>query len=171
MRRWLLSLTLGAAYGLGSLAHAQAPGDGGVSEADRTAIANCVRESSETPRACIGTIAVVCMRSGGEDRREADIACSRREARVWRERLEVATRALAQGLDSGARSRLAGVQRSWDSYVSQKCAFAGEIQPPARAPGTQAACELREAALRSIELERLGSRRGANRSGRPEIFR
>ena len=151
-------------------AHAQAP-EGAITPADRNAVASCLRDSTDAPRACIGTIAVVCFREGGQDRRETEIACSRREARVWRERLDNAARTLAERLDSGTRSRLAALQRGWEGYTSQKCAFAGEIQPPARAPTTQAACELRETALRSLEVERLGQRPGPNRPGRPEILR
>ena len=59
-----------------------------MTPADRAAIASCVRESGEMPRACIGTIAVVCAREPGTAREGGDVACSRREAAVWRERLE-----------------------------------------------------------------------------------
>jgi len=158
---------LGAAFG----ALAQNPGQRPVSESDRNAIVACLRDSADAPRSCIGAIAVDCLRQGEGDRREAEIACSRREASVWRERLEAGARALVQGLDSGGRSRLVAVQRSWEAYAAQKCSFAGAVQPPARASVTQAACELREVAERSIELERMARRSAQTRPSRPEIFR
>jgi hypothetical protein len=111
------------------------------------------------PRACIGTIAVVCARQPGAAGEGAEIACSRREAAVWRERLDLALAALAQRLESGPRSRLGSLHRTWEGYATQKCAFAAEIQPAARAASTQAACELREVALRSMETERMLRRR------------
>src|ERR671916_148035 len=102
---------------LASGALAQSPNQGSVSAEDRAAIASCIRESMDRPRACIGTIAVVCARQARGDRREAEIACTRREAAVWRERLDVATMALAQRLEPGQRSRFAAEQRSWESYM------------------------------------------------------
>jgi hypothetical protein len=154
-------------------AQAQTPPQGnGVSQADRAAIATCVRESGEMPRACIGTIAVVCTREPGVVRESADIACSRREAAVWRERLDLALASFAQRLEPGPRSRLAALQRSWEGYSAQKCAFAGEIQPPARAAAMQAGCELREVALRAMEVERLARRQGGRPSeARPQLHR
>lgn len=104
----------------GAEALAQTP-HGGISAADRSAIASCVRESGDSPRRCIGAIAVVCSRQGGTAREDAEVGCSRREAAVWRERLELALAGLAQRLDSGGRSRLASLQRIWESYVAQKC--------------------------------------------------
>jgi Lysozyme inhibitor LprI len=151
-------------------AQTQPPGSG-VTQADRAAIASCVRESAEMPRACIGTIAVVCTRQPGAPREGADVACSRREAAVWRERLDLALAAFAQRLEAGPRSRLAALQRSWESYSAQKCAFAGEIQPPARAAAMQAGCELREVALRAIEVERMGRRQPRPGEARPELHR
>jgi hypothetical protein len=157
--------------GLGSSALAQSPGAGGVTSPDRAAIATCIRESQDRPRVCIGTIAVVCAREARGDRREAEIACSRREAAVWRERLEAATAALAQRLDSGTRSRFAAEQRSWESYVGLKCAFVGEIQPPATAPMMQAGCELRSAASRAIEVEGWVRRLARGNQPRPQLHR
>ena len=138
---------------------AQAP-DRRVSAEDRTTIAACVRESGEAPRACIGAIAVVCARPSGGNRQDLEVTCSRRETAVWRERLDVALGALAQRLDSGPRSRLASVQRSWEAYAAQKCALAGELQTPSRAAAMQAGCELREVALRSFEIERMIRQQG-----------
>ena len=119
-------LGLGSAL---SAALAQNANPGSVSAEDRAAIASCVRESLDRPRACIGTIAVVCARQAQGDRREAEIACTRREAAVWRERLDLATINLAQRLEPGPRSRFAAEQRSWESYVGLKCAFVGWQEP------------------------------------------
>ena len=143
----------------------------GISAADRTAIASCVRESGASPRACIGAIAVVCSRQGGTNREEAEVGCSRREAAVWRERLEMAVAVLAQRLDPGARSRLGALQRTWENYVTQKCALVGELEPAARAAVMQAGCELREVALRSLETERLIRRQGRGGDQRPRLER
>ena len=153
-----------------AFAQAQAPGSG-VTAADRTMIATCVRKSGEMPRACIGTIAVVCARQPGAPREGAEVDCSRREAAVWRERLDLALAAYAQRLDSGQRSRLAALQRSWEGYSAQKCAFAAEVQPAARAAATQAACELREVAIRAMEIERGLRRRERPAERRPQIER
>jgi hypothetical protein len=152
-------------------AAAQAPGENAVTAADRAAISSCVRESGEMPRACIGTIAVVCARQPGMARDGAEVACSRREAAVWRERLDLGLAAVAQRLEAGARSRLAALQRSWESYSAQKCAFAAEIQPPARAASMQAGCELRETALRAIEIERMTRRQARPGDARPQLHR
>jgi hypothetical protein len=148
------------------------PQGNGVSQADRATIAACVRDSGEMPRACIGAIAVVCARQPGTPRDGANVACSRREAAVWRERLDLGLAAVAQRLEAGARSRLAALQRSWENYSAQKCAFAAEIQPPARAAAMQAGCELREVALRAMEVERMARRQSSRPpAARPELHR
>lgn len=157
--------------GLASLGAAAQSPNAGVSAEDRTAIASCIRESVDRLRVCIGTIAVICARQARGDRREAEIACSRREAAVWRERLDAAAAALARRLESGPRSRFAAEQRSWESYVGLKCAFVGEIQPPAIAPTMQAGCELRSAASRAIEVERWVRRLARVSQPRPQIQR
>lgn len=143
----------------------------GVSPADRSAVASCLRESADAPRACIGTIAVSCARDEDGDRRDAAVECSRREADVWRERLDFAARSAAERLDGGQRSRLAALQRSWEAYAAQKCAFAGELQPASRAPLAQSGCDLREVALRAIEMETLTGRRPPAGEARPRIER
>jgi uncharacterized protein YecT (DUF1311 family) len=142
-----------------------------VTPADRAAIASCVSESGNAPRACIGSVAVVCARQAPGERRDAEIACTRREAAVWRERLDVIVGALARRLESGPRSRLASVERAWESFAAQKCAFIAEVQPPARAPVMQAACELREVAAHALDLERVARRQGTGPSQRPRIER
>ena len=152
-------------------ARAQAPNQGGVVPADRAAIASCIRESADRPRACIGSIAVICAREARGDRREAEIACTRREAAVWRERLDLALQAVAPRLESGPRNRFAAVQRSWEEYTALRCAFFGEIQPPDRAPVMQAGCELRAVAGRAIEIENLARRRAQGGQPRPQLYR
>lgn len=148
---------------------AQAP-ETSVPAADRNAIASCLRDSGEQARTCIGTIAVVCVRQDS-NRDEARISCTRREAAVWRERLDFALRSLTQRLDSGPRTRLAAVQRSWEAYAPQKCALMGELQSPAQAPSVQAGCDLRETAVRAIEVERLARRQAEGPAPRPRIER
>jgi hypothetical protein len=139
-----------------------------VSAEDRTALAACLRDAADLPRACIGSIAVVCARRAPGTTADGglEVGCSRREAGVWRERLDVVGGALAARLDSGPRSRLAAAQRSWETYAVQKCAFAAEMQQPDRTAAMQSACALREVATRAIELERL-ARAGARRPAQP----
>jgi hypothetical protein len=161
---------LAALGGFAGTALAQAP-EGGILAADRATIASCIRDSGEQARGCIGAVAVVCARQGGGSREEAEVRCSRREAAVWRERLEMALAALGQRLESGPRSRLAALQRSWEGYAAQKCAFASELQPAARAAVMQAGCELREVALRSLETERLIRQQAGGRDQRPRLER
>jgi hypothetical protein len=163
------TLTVVALTSFGALA--QSPNRGSVTAEDRAAISACVRDSMDRPRACIGTIAVICARQASGDRREAEIACTRREAAVWRERLDISTMALAERLGPGSRSRFAAEQRSWESYVGLKCAFVGEIQPPATAPVMQAGCELRSAAGRAITVEGWVRRLTRGNQPRPQLYR
>jgi hypothetical protein len=139
--------------------------------ADRAAIAACLRESVSAPRACVGTIAVACIRQASGDRREAEIACARREASIWRERLDLGAAALLQRVPSGPRNRFAALQRSWEGYAAQKCAFLGQIQPPARAPALQAGCDLNEVAHRAIEIERLARGQTPVSQSPPQLLR
>ena len=154
MKRAPFLAGLAALCGCSTSSLAQAP-ERGILPADRTTIASCIRDSGEQARGCIGSVAVVCARQGGGNREEAEVRCSRREAAVWRERLEVGLASLAQRLEAGPRGRLAALHRSWEGYAAQKCAFVSELQPPARAAVMQAGCELREVALRALETERL----------------
>jgi uncharacterized protein YecT (DUF1311 family) len=170
-RSRLLILLAASAVLAGRAVGAEPLDDVAASEADRAAISGCLRESADAPRACVGAVAVVCARQTGGDRRDAEIACSRREAAVWRERLDMAARVLAPRLEAGARSRLAAVQRSWETYAAQKCAFVADVQPAPRAPTMQAGCELSEVAARAIELERLVRRQAEAREPRPRLER
>jgi hypothetical protein len=135
---------------------------------DRSLLSACLRENLSSPRACIGTVAVPCVRQApGGIRTDAEIACARREATLWRERLDAASGAFAQTMDSGQRSRFAALQRSWEAYTAQKCAFLGEMQQPVRMAAMQAGCDLQEIASRAIEIERaMRTRQGPSRSQR-----
>ncbi|MGL4729870.1 MAG: hypothetical protein ACRCWO_14065 [Bosea sp. (in: a-proteobacteria)] len=129
---------------------------------DRALLSACLRESASSPRACIGTIVVPCVRqTPNAIRGESEVTCAKRETILWRERLDAASGTYAQALDSGQRSRFAALQRSWEGYVAQKCAFLGETQAAARMAAMQAGCDLQEVASRSIEIERgLRTRQG-----------
>lgn len=134
-----------------------------VTGTDRASLSACLRESADSPAACIGSIAVICARAAGTgDKREIEVACARRETAVWRERLDAASSAYAQRLEPGVRTRFLALQRTWESYTVQKCAFFGDSQPPARAASMQAGCGLREIAVRTNEIERESRGRPAN---------
>lgn len=146
-----------------------------VTGTDRAAMSACLRESLESPSACIGSIAVICARAAtGGDRREIEVICARRETAVWRERLDAASGAYAQRLEAGARTRFVALQRTWESYAAQKCAFFGDTQPAARVASMQAGCSLRELAVRTNEIERelrlktASSQRGGSQQPRIE---
>ncbi len=169
--RLRLALAAASLAAMTACAGAQEREGSGVSPADRSAVAACLRESEDTPRACIGAVAVSCARQGTADRRDAEIECSRREAAVWRERLDFAGRVVTARLGPGPRSRLGALQRSWEGYVAQKCALAGELELASRAPLIQAGCDLRETALRAIEIEALAERPQRADEPRPRLER
>lgn len=127
-----------------------------VIAADRDAMAQCLGESGRAPSACIGSIALVCARRDGGDRRKAEIACSRREVAVWRERMTSAIAALDGKLDGAARTHFTAVQQAWESYAELNCSFISQAFPSSpRAAVFEAGCELREVAERTIHVERL----------------
>lgn len=172
--RFMLTLALmllaGAAHAGPTVTPIQATPDG----TDRATVAACLRDGAQGPQSCIGSIAVPCSaRQGSAERSVSQITCSRREAGVWRERLELAGNLAAGQLEAGARSRFTAVQRAWESFVAQKCALLGEVSAPAQAAGAQAACELREVALRAIEVEQLArkARETFTAPRRPELQR
>jgi hypothetical protein len=122
---------------------------------DRALLSACLRDAQQGPQACIGSIAVPCVRAEPPaSRSEAEAVCARRETALWRERMDAAAGVYAQRLDSGQRSRFGALQRGWEGYVAQKCAFLAEIQPVQRVAAMQAACDLREVATRSLEIEK-----------------
>ncbi len=126
--------------------------------ADRAQMANCLRQSGAATAACIGSIAVACVRAASANPREAETGCARREEAVWRERLHLALQATGRPLDAGQRSRLASLHLAWEAYIAQKCAFYSATQPAGMQAGRQAGCELREVASRAIELTRAVAR-------------
>lgn len=148
------------------------PSDG----TDRAQLSSCLRDAPTAPRSCIGSIAVPCVsRAAATNRAEAEVSCAKRETTLWRERMDAASGVYAQSLDAGLRSRFTALQRSWESYVAQKCGFTAEIQPPARMATMQSGCDLQEVASRSIEIERsLRGQQGAQaprRNQQPRIER
>lgn len=145
-----------------------------VTPQDRTAIANCLRESGRAANACIGSIAVVCARQATPATTDTAIACSRRELAVWRERMDAAALAYGRALAPAQRNRFLAVQRSWEGYSAMKCAFQAEMTAPARAGAMLSGCELRETAERAIDIDRLARRQaqaGTGRNAPPQLFR
>jgi len=119
---------------------------------DMAALSSCLSDNGVAPSACIGAVAVACVRAAASDPRGAEAGCARREEAAWRERLTLALQMAGRSLDASQRSRLAAVQLAWESYIAQKCAFYGSAQREGLQAGRQAGCELREVAGRAIEL-------------------
>lgn len=175
MRRGLAAGLL-TGLALSSLAWGVSPARAQASttlSADRAQVAACLRDNRSAAPSCIGAIAVGCLGTAGADRRAAEVGCARREEAVWRERLTQALQASGRTLDAGQRSRLAALHLSWEGFIAQKCAFYGSIQREGWQLGRQAGCELREVALRALELERAAPPQGRTRApqSRPQIFR
>jgi hypothetical protein len=126
--------------------------------ADRTSLASCLRENASEPSACLGTIVAACMRQQEGPASGREIGCLRREQAAWRDRIDASLQVMSRTLDSGQRARLAALQRSFESYAAEKCALAADLATPARSGLTGSFCDLREVALRSIELERQARR-------------
>lgn len=165
------------AFGLAAIAAgsawSQSPPSSPVLSADRMQMVSCLSQSDTAASACIGSVAVTCVRAASGDRRVAEADCARREEAVWRERLTFASLAVMRNADSGARGQFAALQVAWEGYAAQKCAFYGSMQPSARVAGMQAGCMLREVASRSLELERMVGQRSPVRrpSNPPSIIR
>jgi len=138
---------------------------------DLSALASCLRDNRASATACIGTVAVACVRAASSDPRGAEAGCARREEAAWRERLTLALQVAGRSLDAGQRSRLAAVQLAWESYVAQKCAFYGSTQREGLQAGRQAGCELREVAGRAIELARALPQSARRPQSPPQIIR
>ena len=138
---------------------------------DLSSLAGCLRENGASPSACIGSVAIACVRAASSNPRGAEAACARREEAAWRERLTLALQMVGRSLDAGQRSRLAAVQLAWESYVSQKCALYGTSQRDELQAGRQAGCELREAAERAIELAKGLPQAGRQPQSPPQIIR
>ena len=131
-----------------------APNQSPILAADRATMIACLRQSGRAPQACIGAVAVPCVREGGPTRSDAEQGCAKREEAIWRERLNQVLHITARPLDAGQRSRLAALHLSWESYIAQKCAFYRARQAASVQMGRQAGCELREVAVRTLELQR-----------------
>lgn len=156
---------------LGAAAPAVAQGSSSL-RGDLAALASCLRENDRSPAACVGMVAVACVRAASSDRRGAEAGCARREEAAWRERLTLALQMIGRSLHAGQRSRLAAVQVTWESYVAQKCALYGSAQREGLQAGRQAGCELREVADRAIELARALPQSDRRRSqSPPQIIR
>ena len=131
---------------------------------DRLALATCLRDSPRR-EACIGAVAIACVRGDTAESSVGAVACARREEIAWRERLTLAQRFMLRSADEARRSQFAALQISWEGYVAQKCAYHASQQPPARAAGQRAGCVVREVGLRALEIERAA--RGPHRAVRP----
>ena len=94
-------------------------------------------------------------RDGARAIAEVEIACSEREAAVWRERLDTAVTLLLERLEAGPRDRFLALQRSWEGYAAQRCTLAGDVHSSAPSTLAQARCDLGEIASRAIKIERL----------------
>lgn len=164
----LRTVLLLCSLGLASAAAAQ----GSPSlRSDLASLAGCLRGSGTAPSACIGSVAIACVRTASGNPRGAEAACARREEAAWRERLTLALQGTGRSLDAGQRSRLVAVQLAWESYVSQKCALYGASQREELQAGRQAGCELREVAGRAIELARGLPQAGRRPQSPPQIIR
>ncbi len=140
---------------------------------DRAQLAACLRDNRAAAPSCIGAVAVACVSAASADRRSAESSCARREETVWRERLTQALQASGRTLDAGQRSRLAALHLTWEGFIAQKCAFYGSTQREGWQLGRQAGCELREVAMRALELERAALPQAPARRPQspPQIFR
>lgn len=148
-------------------AAAQAPGQPRIETRDRNALTQCLRDNAGAASACIGSVAIACVRAAPGDRAEAEIGCARREEALWRERMTMALRVVSRGLDVSGASRLAALQSGWEAHAQQSCAFEAGLQAPARSGGRLAGCNLREVALRALAVERLGAGRRSGREATP----
>ena len=165
-------VALGALICLAMPARAQNSAPTPAPAPDRAQLAGCLRDNAASPAACIGAVAVPCVRAASSNPRGAEAGCARREEAAWRERLGLALQLAGRTLDAGQRSRLAALQLTWESYVAQKCALYGASQREALQPGRQAGCELREVAERAIELAKSLPRPSSRRpQGPPQIIR
>lgn len=132
------------------------PVDVTTARADWAAMANCIRESGRFPGSCIGAVLVACTtRKNPGTRAEIEIACSYREAAVWRQRLDTAATVLLERLEPGPRERFLSLQSSWEGYAAQTCALEGGVPLSQDAALAQAMCDLGQIANRALDIERL----------------
>lgn len=144
--------------------HASAQGvprDAAAARGDWSTIAACLQESGDTPRVCIGAVAVLCMaRQRGGNRNDVELGCNARESAVWRQRLDAAVTVLNDRLPADARARFLGIQRDWETYAAQRCAVLGELNPSPDTALGASRCDLGEIARRALDVDSLA--RSAN---------
>lgn len=139
------------------------PRDAATARGDWATVNGCLQESLDAPRACIGTVAVLCQtRQRGGNRNDVELACNARESAVWRERLDAAVARLRDRLDPDARSRFLAIQHDWETYVGQRCAVMAEVNLSPSSALSASRCDLREFAHRAIDVDSLA------RSDHPE---
>jgi uncharacterized protein YecT (DUF1311 family) len=132
------------------------PRDATTARGDWATLAGCLQESGDAPRACIGTVAVLCQtRQRGGNRNDVELACNARESAVWRERLDAAVATLRDRLEPEARTRFLAIQRDWETYVARKCAVMAEVNPSPSSALSASRCELREFAHRATDVDSL----------------
>lgn len=132
------------------------PRDAATARGDWATVAGCLQESGDAPRACIGTVAVLCQtRQRGGNRNDVELACNARESAVWRERLDAAVTALRDRLQPEPRARFLGIQRDWETYVAQRCAVMAELTLSPSSALNASRCELREISHRAIDVDSL----------------
>jgi hypothetical protein len=130
---------------------------------DQEAIANCLAESADSPYACIGSIAVVCARLASNRGDDPALTCAEREEAIWRSRLDTAVSELQRSLPTSAFHRFVALQQAWQNYYALKCSFLGD-EGGTRAERRKNGCELREVAMRAIEVDRYLRRQKKQRS-------
>jgi hypothetical protein len=130
---------------------------------DQEAIANCLAESADSPYACIGSIAVVCARLASSRGDDPSLTCAEREEAIWRSRLDTAVAELRRSLPASAFHRFNTLQQAWQNYYALKCSFLGD-EGGTRAERRKNGCELREVAMRAIEVDRYLRRQKKQRS-------
>lgn len=121
---------------------------------DAATIETCLADSSDSPFACIGSVAVVCVKLTMPQGTRSEATCTERERTVWQTRLNATTAELHQSLPGTARKRFATLQRAWQNYYTLKCDFMNDDTPSERSQAMRKGCELREVATRSIEVDR-----------------
>ncbi|MBS7698216.1 MULTISPECIES: lysozyme inhibitor LprI family protein [unclassified Chelatococcus] len=125
-----------------------------AAQSDSEVIESCLAGSAESPYACIGSVAVVCVKLTMPQGTRHEASCTERERTVWQTRLEASITEVNRSLPASARKRFATLQRAWQNYYTLKCDFMSDDLPQERSATMQKGCQLREIAARSIEVER-----------------
>ena len=125
-----------------------------ATQSDKEVIESCLAGSTDSPYACIGSVAVVCVKLTMPRGTRQEASCTERERMVWQTRLEASIQEVNRSIPTSARRRFATLQRAWQNYYTLKCDFISDDLPQERSATLQKGCELREIAARSIEVER-----------------